>query len=258
VVVDVGMIGSGTGLRGIDRADLVYQEFNRAGSSRLVAAYQSTDAVVGPVAATAPLDVRVTSLMALPVLAFAGGPTGFVKQVGPTAVTPRSTGTYGTLFSRSGSLLYVSTAALRASAPKAPPAPQGLLPFGGPSVAEASGAKAVHHVTVAVPGAPVETWSLVGRGWVGPGGAVVTNLVVQNVAYKSITSAKDPTVHSALVVGTGTATVVGGGYAAVCTWSRPQPLQITNFFDAHALPVGLAPGRTWIVLAPAGTKVTTS
>jgi Protein of unknown function (DUF3048) C-terminal domain/Protein of unknown function (DUF3048) N-terminal domain len=258
VVVDVGFVGDGSGLRGVGQADLVYQEFDTPGLSRLIAAFQSADATVGPVAATAPVDARATALMGLPVLAFNGGPTGFIKQVGPTVVTPRSTGAFGSLFTRNGSLFYVSTAVLRASAPKAPPAPQGLLSFGGPTAQSATGARPVRHLTVLVPGQAAQSWSFNGTGWVGPGGVTVTNLVVQDVLYKSLTSAKDPTVHSAELVGTGAATVIGNGFAVACTWSRPQPLKITNYFDSRALPVALTPGRTWIILAPAGTKVTAS
>lgn len=258
VVVDVTMTGTGANLRGIGLADLVYQEFDRPGTSRLIAAYQSRDASVGPVASTAPVDPRITALMGLPVLAFDGGPTGFVKQVGPTVVTPRSTASFASLFSHTGPLAYVSTAALRASAPNAAAAPQGLLPFGGPTVAAASGVRKVTRLSLSVPGEPLQTWAFNGQAWVGPGGVTVTNIVIQSVPYKTVTSAKDPTVHSAQIIGTGVATVIGNGFAATCTWSRPQPLQITNFFDAHSLPVALTPGRTWIILAPPGSRATTS
>ncbi len=258
VVVDVGVSGNGSTVRGVGQADLVYQEFPNPGISRLIAAFQSQDATVGPVAATAPVDVRVTALMGLPILAFNGGPTGFVRQVGPTVVTPRSTASFHSLFDGSGSLIYVSTAALRASAPGAAPAPQGLLPFGGPTVKDAAGARPAAHVTVTVPGQVAEIWAFNGSAWVGPGGTTVTNLVVEDVSYKTLTSAKDPTVHSAVLIGTGAATVVGNGFAATCTWSRPQPLKITNFFDSRSSPVALTPGRTWIILAPAGTQVSVS
>jgi len=258
VVVDVGVLSGGAGLRGVGQADLVYQEFDNPGISRLIAAFQSQDAMVGPVAATAPVDARVVALMAMPILGFNGGPTGFVKQVGPTVATPRSTATFATLYVHSGSLVYVSTATLRASAPKAPAAPQGLLDFGGPTVAAATGAASVRHVTVTVPGQAPIYWSYDGTGWVGPGGVTVTNLVVQDVPYKALTSSKDPTVHTAELIGSGAAMLFGGGYGAAVTWSRPQPLKITNYFDSRTLGVALMPGRTWIILAPAGTKVTTS
>jgi Protein of unknown function (DUF3048) N-terminal domain/Protein of unknown function (DUF3048) C-terminal domain len=259
VVVDVGFTGDGAGLRGVGQADLIYQEFDNPGVSRLIAAFQSQDATtVGPVAPTSPVDVRVVDLWAVPVLAFNGGPTGSVRQVGPTVVTPRSTKSFATLFHLVGSSYFASTAALRASAPTAAPAPQGLLSFGGPTAKSGTGARAVKHLTVRVPGQAAQSWSFNGTGWVGPGGVIVTNLVVQTVSYKTLTSAKDPTVHAAVLIGTGPATVIGGGYAVACTWVRAQPLKITNYFDSSSLSVALTPGRTWIILAPLGTAVATS
>ena len=259
VVVDVTFTGNGSGVRGVGQADLIYQEFPNPGVSRLIAGFQSQDATsVGPVAATSPVDVRVVDLWALPVLAFNGGPTGFVKQVGPTVVAPRSTKTFAALFHLEGSSYYASTATLRASAPNASPAPQGLLSFGGPTAKSGTGARAVKHLSVAVPGQLTQTWSYNGTGWVGPGGVLVTNLVVQTVSYKTLTSAKDPTVHAAVLIGTGPATVIGDGYAVACTWIRAQPLKITNYFDSKSLSIALTPGRTWIILVPAGTAVSTS
>ena len=259
VVVDVTFTGNGAGIRGVGQADLIYQEFPNPGVSRLVAGFQSQDAPsVGPVAATSPMDVRVVDLWALPVLAFNGGPTGFVKQVGPTVVTPRSTTSFAALFHLDGSSFYASTSTLRASAPGASPAPQGLLSFGGPTAKSGAGAHPVTHLSVTVPGQPRQNWSFNGTGWVGPGGVAVTNLVVQTVSYKTLTSAKSPTVHTAVLIGTGPATVIGGGYAVSCTWIRAQPLKITNYFDSKSLSIALTPGRTWIILVPAGTAVSTS
>ena len=98
VVVDIA-VGPGTPFaRGLGQADVVYQEFDNAGTSRLICAFQSTEAPsIGPVTTTAPVDARITSLMGLPVLAFAGGSAGFLKQVGPTVVTPRPATTFSTL-----------------------------------------------------------------------------------------------------------------------------------------------------------------
>jgi Protein of unknown function (DUF3048) C-terminal domain/Protein of unknown function (DUF3048) N-terminal domain len=257
-VVVVVAVGTGRTVRGVAQADVVYQEFDHPGTSRLVAAYQTQDAVVGPVTTTSPADPRVMSLMGLPVFAFNGGSTGFVKQVGPTIVTARPAASFVSLFAHLGGVPYASTAALRASAPTAAPAPQGLLSFTGPTVAQATGVHQVTRVSVAVPGQSTEHWVWTGRGWAGPAGTTVTNIVVQYVPYKKLTPSKGPSVESAQIVGTGLATVVGGTSAATCTWSRPQLLNITNYYDAKALPVALTPGRTWVVYAPPGTKVTTS
>ena len=258
VVIDIGLGPGRPAPKGLAQADVVYQEFDAAGRSRLIAVYQSQDAgAVGPVVATAPTDWRVTSLMALPVLGFDGGPTGFVKQVGPTVVTPRSSVSFPSLYQHSGSSLYTSTSRLRASAPKAAPAPKGLISF-GTSAAGSLTARKVRHLSLTIPGHASESWTWNGRLWIGPGGISATNIVVQNVSYKTLVPSHGSAVQSAQLLGSGTGTVVAGGVSVVCTWYRKALLNITNYVDVHAVPVPLLPGRSWIILAPPGTKAVTS
>ena len=258
VVVDVGFLAGRAAPSGLGQADVVYQEFDRPGRSRLVVVFQSQDAgTVGPVVDTSPIDWRVTSVMALPVLAFASGSTGFVKQVGPTVVTPRSYDTYPSLFRHSGGGLYTSTAALRGSAPAAAAAPKGLIGFGG-SAAESKAARKVTHLTVAVPGQPTQSWTFNGKLWVGPGGVTATNVVVQNVPYKTLTPNHAPPVGTALIIGSGSGTVVAGGVSVAVSWFRLQLTSITNYVDIHAFPVSLLPGRSWVIFAPPGSKAVTS
>ena len=258
VVIDVGFPAGHAAPSGIAQADVVYQEFDRPGRSRLVAVYQSQDAgTVGPVVDTSPIDWRVTSVMGLPVLAFASGSTGFVKQVGPTVVTPRSSDTYPSLFRHSGGALYTSTTALRASAPGAAVAPKGLIGFGD-SAAESKAGRKVTHLTVTVPGQPAQSWTFNGQLWVGPGGVTATNVVVQNVPYKTLTPNHAPPVGSALIIGSGSGTVVAGGVSVAVSWFRLQLTSITNYVDVHAFPVTLLPGRSWVIFAPPGSKAVTS
>jgi hypothetical protein len=83
-------------------------------------------------------------------------------------------------------------------------------------------------------------------------------VVVQNVAYKALTPSHDPTVQSAQLLGTGSCLVVTGGSSIAGTWIRRQLLGITNYVDLKAVPVPLLPGRSWVILAPPGTKAVTS
>ena len=258
VVVDVAVGPGRPFARGLNQADVVYQEFDNPGSSRLICAFQSTDAgSIGPVATTTPIDARVTSLMGLPVLAFAGGSSGFLKQVGPTVVTPRPSTSYPTLYAHFGAWLYTSTKALRASAPKAAPAPAGLITFGA-TTAGSPTAKKVTRIVVTVPGHLAQTWAWNGHVWVGPGGVQVTNVVLQIVPYKRLTPSKDPAVSSAIPIGTGAGVVVAGDESVAVAWFRRSLLSITNYLDGRAVAVPLLPGRSWIILAPTGSRATAS
>jgi hypothetical protein len=244
-----------TGLRG---ADLVYEEFDQPGMSRLLAIYQSTDATVGPVAATAPVDPKLLVLLGRPGYAFAGGPEGFVVQVKPSVVTGRSTATYPSLYQAGAGGVTVSTAALRSSATGgALAAPPGTIPFASGGAPAPTNGKPVTRVTITVAGHAPEVWAWNGSAWAGPGGALVTNVVVQQVAYRTLTPHKAAAVGSAQPYRRGPATVVAGPHALAVTWERAQPLQITNYLVQNH-PIGLLPGWTWVVLAPTGSQVALS
>jgi hypothetical protein len=248
----------GAATAGLGAADVVYQEFDRAGHSRLVALYQSTDAVsVGPVAATAPVDLRLLELFRTPTYAFAGGATGFVAQAKPPQVTARNSTTFKSLFRVGAGGLVASTVALRSSAPGALAPLGGVLTFASPAAPAPTSGTALRRLTVTVPGQAAETFTWTGSAWAGPGGTLVANVILQFVGYKTITPHKAGTILSAQVVGNGPATVVAGRHAAAAVWLRRYPLQVTSF-TVGSIPLGLAPGRTWVLLVPVRTRLVAS
>ena len=248
----------GAATAGLSAADVVYQEFDRAGHSRLVALYQSNDAVsVGPVTATAPVDLRLLELFRTPAYAFDGGATGFVAQAKAPAVTPRNFATSASLFRVGAGGLVISTARLRSSVRGALAPLGGVLTFASAAAPLPTSGPALHRLTVSVPGQAAETFTWTGSAWAGPGGALVTNVILQTVGYKTITPHKSGTIHSAQVVGNGPATVVAGQHLAVAVWLRRQPLQVTSY-TVSGIPLGLAPGRTWVLLVPLGTGLVAS
>ena len=240
---------------------MVYQEFDNAGHSRLIAAFQSTDVELGRPGRCHRPRRRAGHL--------ADGAAGArfrrwpdrVRQAGRThrrdataerVATPR-------LFSHIGTSLYTSTqASLRASAPKAARAPAGLIGF-GTTAAESPTARKVTHLVVIDPRAPGRrAWSWNGHVWVGPGGVQFTNVVVQVVPYKRLTPSKDPAVNSAIPIGQGVGVVVAGQTSVSVRWFRRSLLSVTNYLDSHAVPIPLLPGRSWIILAPSGSRATAS
>ncbi len=258
VAVVVQMV-PGRSVSGVGSADLVYAEFDRPGHVRLVALYQSTDASsVGPVTATAPVDPRLLVLFSSPAFAFDGGPTGFVVQAKAPSLTARdAAGSYRSLYRSSSGGLVVSTTALRASVRGALPPQGGAVTFASSAAPAPSGPKALTHLVVSVPGQSALSWRWTGKGWSGPAGSLVANIVVQYVPYKTLTPHKSPTVGSADVVGTGPAAVYAGQHGASVVWTRRFPGVVT-VYTSGPQPVGLLPGRTWVLLVPKGTRVTAS
>ncbi len=257
VAVCVGLT-PGVGTTGVGAADVVYQEFDRPGQSRLVVLFQSTDAPsIGPVSSTAPVDMRLLFLLAKPVYAYNGGSTGFVAEAQAGPVTPRGAGLFGALFRGGASGLVTSSAVLRATVRGASPPPSGTLTFASDGTPMPTAGPALHRIVITAPGQAAETFTWTGKAWAGPAGVLVSNVIVQVVSYKSITPHKAPTVGSAQVIGSGGAAIYARNHGVNVSWSRLQPGFVTSY-RIGINPVGLAPGRTWIVLAPTGTRVTAS
>ena len=60
-----------------------------------------------------------------------------------------------------------------------------------------------------------------------------------------------------MVVGSGTAAFYAGQHGVTASWARTFPGTVT-VYSVACRPVGLLPGRTWVLLAPPGTRVTAS
>jgi hypothetical protein len=83
-------------------------------------------------------------------------------------------------------------------------------------------------------------------------------VIVETVPYQN-TGYLDPAgnpVPDADIVGSGPAVVLSGGKLVHATWSKPSPSSITTYQASDGSPVRLLPGQTWVMLAPAGTAIT--
>jgi hypothetical protein len=251
-------VGSEPAPKGLDRADVVIEEITTP--VRYVALYQSRDAtLVGPITQTRPVDAQLLPVLR-PVVAYSGGPSGFVQQLQKAGVTDVGYLTHPSSYQASASGLYAATATLYGQADGAP-APPPLLTFAtsGQSFAT-SGAVPAREVVVTMPDAPTQRWTYVpaARAWQRDGmGIRVSNLILQEVPYKQVElrHGKGVFVPSARVLGSGRSTVLSGPAAASGQWLRPGPKQVTNYLDAADVPLRLAPGPTWVLLVPPGSKV---
>jgi hypothetical protein len=245
---------------GLDKADLVIEEISSP--VRYVGVFHSQDSArVGPVAQTRPSDIMGLTLLR-PVYGFRDGPNGMVDQVKRSALLPLNSAVRGDAFTAEGSSIFASTATLRTAA-SAPPAKQ-LLVYGDDVTGPVPGGKQAKQVTVAMPRGGTQTWTydaakkLWSRSGGGPA-AVTRNLIVQIVPYKAVTLSHrfGGSDVSARLFGTGVSYVMSGPQAIGGQWRKPGLPQQTNFLDAKLVPVRLAPGQSWVILAPSGTKVTT-
>ena len=252
-------VGSSPAPRGLDRADIVVEEISSP--VRYVALYQSRDAdTVGPVTETRPVDAQLLA-GGKPAIAYTGGPKGFVTQLRRAGVVDLGYPSQPAAYRASGSGLYVSTATLFGLARSAAPAaPRLTYAEAGEPFATKGAAKAAQ-VSVTTPGAAAQQWAYVpaSQGWQRADLKIpVSNLVFQEVEYRRIEVQKGSGVvvpSARVAVGSGRSTVLSGPAAVAGQWVRKGLKQATNFLDPAGVPLRLAPGSTWVVLLPPGSKV---
>ncbi len=258
VVAAVVRFGPGAATVGLDGADIVYQEPARGAESRLVALYQSQDAArIGPIGNTQPSDAGLLSLVK-PIYAYGGGADRLVTRLAGTGLVQVTPAKAAGAFPGG----YTSTTGLRQIAGARAGRPLQLLLYGDPGQPLAGGSPAkVSSVTVTVPGQPAQVWTRDATGgWVQSGAGAprirVANLLIPQTVYRELRSDKaGNTVREANVFGKGSLTAISGDLLVKGTWVRPGPDATTNYIDTTGVPLRLAAGRTWVLLAPAGTSV---
>lgn len=251
--------------RGLQEADVVFDELGTDGAARLLALYHSRDATtVGPVDDTRPDDSRILAVTG-GMLGHGGGTRGIVVQLDRSVVLDLGRPAHRSAYTTNSAFpapfdVFTSTAALYAVATGARKPPPPLFSYGGPGRPPPQGAPRTA-LTVTMPGRTPQTWqySAGSRSWrmtAGPApGLTVSNLVVQSVTYKPARVDKRHTINVATVVGEGRVTIAAGRLLGTGTWRKPAPKKLTTYVDDANLPFRLEPGRTWVVLAPAGTSV---
>jgi DUF3048 family protein len=257
---------------GLDKADVIYEEFTE-GITRFVVVFHSTDAdPVGPVRSIRPAD-PVIIFPLTGVFAFSGGSPAIRALVPPGVFTVIDENSTDVLRRRAGRAaphnLYTTTQGLfaKASTPKPPPR---LAEFVAPG-APFGGAGAVPATKITLPAAPgvsagydwdaaAGAWkrSTDGRPHALEGGAQLApnNVVVQFTPYSRFSG--DSKVQYPEVIGTGEAWFFAGGQLVKGRWSKAGPGEVTRFTDSAGAPIKLTPGQTLVHLVEPGSAVTTA
>ena len=250
-----------TGAVGLDKADLVYQEYETPTRLRAVALFQSRDAAeLGPVGQIRPVDPQLLPILR-PLYANTGGSTGTTSLLAEAKVADLSSAAQPAAYASGTAGVTTSTARVLAAAPAGALPPPAVLGYAGAGEKFATASlRPATTLTITVPGGTAETWtwSASAKRWnrAGSTGVAVANLVVQTVEYKAITL-KDPvrSAQSARVFGRGAGYALSGGQYTPIGWYKPGPVLQTNYTDRAGVPLRFAPGPTWIVLTPPGAQV---
>ena len=259
-------------LAGVGAADVVYVEGVEGGATRLAAVFHSTDSDVGPVRSARTTDIDLTANLNRPLFAYSGANGGVLERVrGANVVDLGFDARPGDYQVRGSGVLrfFIDTAAFFGFAPPdaGPPPPLFAFRDQGEAVV-AAGAEDTPGVSIAY-GGEANTqvrYEVVPDGWnrvqdesayIDAGGAQVVpaNVIVQFSEYRDsgfvdVIGSPSP---EAVTVGEGEAWVFTGGKLVRGRWSRPEPGAVASYTDGAGAPIALAPGRTWIELAPIGS-----
>ncbi len=251
-------------LIGLDQADIVFEERIEASATRFFSVFHSTlPANVGPVRSGRTTDIQLTQNLNRPVFAYSGSNAGVGRQIKfaadngiltPFINTDRAPFARDSRYSAPDNL-FVDPASLGACGGSGNPT--AIFSYGS---ASSTTAKAASSVSLSARSPYRFDWN--GSRWVRSqdgyahttreGAALApTNVVVLFVPY--VQSQIDANSVDAQTIGSGSAWVFRDGTVTEGSWVRSKGHEPYSLTDGNGAAVRLAPGQTWVVLAPAGT-----
>ena len=261
---------------GLSAADLVWEEVVEGGITRYLAVYHSSvPEAIGPVRSVRPMDAAIAAPLK-GLFAFSGGQPDFVAAVGSAGLQVLSNDAGVDGFYRIDSRpaphnVYADPQALARQADAdhraAPPEQFDIASAGEQPTAVAAGtAASVVRVKLSYLSSPRWTWRASAGAWLRTEGDTpaveadgarlhATNVVVLRVDVVD-TDYVDPggnPVPETVMVGEGDALVATAGHTVAVHWSKASPDAPVVLSSASGGPVRLAPGTTWIELAPSST-----
>ncbi len=251
-------------LIGLDEADIVIEERIEASATRFFAVFHSeTPPNVGPVRSGRTTDLQLAQNLNRPVFGYSGSNDGVARQFSAAAdggLFVPFVNTDRAPFARDGRYrapdnLFVDPAALGGCGGGGNPT--AIFSYGANT---STSAQAASSVSLSARSPYRFDWD--GSSWVRSQdgtthatrtGAVLApeNVVVLFVPY--VQSEVDAQSVDALTIGSGAAWVFRDGTATIGNYRRSGGTDPYTLTDANGSAVNLAPGQTWVVLAPAGT-----
>jgi DUF3048 family protein len=258
---------------GLNQADVVFEEVVEGGITRFAAVFHSQDSdPVGPVRSARSTDIGVASALHRPLFAYSGANRVFEEQVRQAPLVDVGVKAAPDRYYREGSRrapynLFSRTPALFQLAPADAVTPPALFAYRAPGEPPA-GASMTPVQQVSLQFAVRVDWDwdgALGAWWrnqdgrrhddAAGRGVAPANVVVQFVEYRD-TGLRDTSgapVPEAQIIGEGDAWVLTGGQLIPARWSKPAADAVTGYVDGAGAEIRLAPGRTWVELAPPGS-----
>lgn len=253
--------------RGLDQAEIIYQELAEGGASRFFAVFTAdTTTEVGPVRSMREPDVELAQQFGRIALGASGANSGVMATIRRAArdgllfdaaydATP---GSYRMGERRADAINFFTTpAALDQARPGGAPVQDiglrfGPVPAGGtPAVRASVRMSQITQISFSYDAA-TGTYAVDQDGDRMKDFAP-TNVIVQSVrihAGKYVDVLGNPSPYTE-TVGSGAATLLRDGVALTGTWSRPEVTAGTRFVATDGSDLGLQPGPTLVLMVPA-------
>jgi len=248
---------------GLNQADVVYEELVEGRLTRFAAVFHSQDSTpVGPVRSARSTDIAIASPLHRPLFAYSGANAVFQDEVRRAPLVDVGYHAAPDRYEREPSRhapynLFSRTPALFQLAPRGSVAGQAPAGAGMAATDRVSARWATRVDWQWDPAVGEWRRSQDGRPHVDAAGRAIApaNVVVEFVTYRD-TGLRDRSgaaVPEAELTGEGDAWILTGGALIPAHWSKPSAEAVTRFVDGAGADVRLAPGRTWVELAPPGT-----
>ena len=247
---------------GINQADIVWEELVEGSITRFAAAFhEQLPSQVGPIRSARTGDIDLISQLNTPLLGASGANSGVLRALETAPVVNVNAlvadGYFRVDGRRSPHNLFARPTTLLGYGRGVAGTPPLVLRYrevGAPAAGTASAGVDIDWGNTEVS----YRWN--GRGWLrtqngtvhtdASGVAVAPpNVIVQVTPYGI--SGADAESPEAITVGSGVAHVFTGGNVITGTWSRASRTDRIVYRDANGNEILLAPGRTWIAVAPA-------
>ncbi len=261
---------------GIDQSDMVWEEVVEGGVTRFVAVFHSqVPDDVGPIRSVRPMDPAIASPLH-GLIAFSGGQARFVSALSASGLQLLSNDAGDDGFYRSSDRaaphnVHGTPATFWAQAnpdhQASPPAQFAFARSLAQATAVTAGTPASSvQVTMSGYSRPGWDWDAASGTWLRSESGIPasarsgTRLSAANVVVLRVDLVNSGTVDPAgspvpetKLVGSGEALVATGGKTIAATWSKSATDAVLTLTTADGTNVLLAPGQTWIELAPTGS-----
>jgi hypothetical protein len=263
---------------GLNQADIVFEEPVEGAITRLLAVFQCQSvALVGDLRSAREPDAGILSQLSHPVFVHAGGIPPVLALMASSPLTEENVldGSGSDLIKPPGRVApystFANTATLWALDPSdtTPPAP--IFQYSAaPPPGSVAGSGASVHIPFSSSSDVTWQWSATAgkylRSYSGAADMLLdgTQTAATNVVIMSVSTASGPWVENSegghevdvTATGTGPLVVMRNGVAITGTWTRTALTQPATLTSAGGVPIALAPGNSWVELAPVGIPVT--